>query len=56
MIAVPDIDAITLGAPCGASVIAPKPASSDRLKTGHFRQRGDKVHYFESESLGKFVA
>jgi hypothetical protein len=39
-----------------ASVIASKPATRDRLKTGHCGCSGTKVDYFESESLGKLVA
>ena len=39
-----------------ASAITPKPASRDRLKTGHFGRSGTVVPYFESESFGKLAA
>jgi hypothetical protein len=37
-------------------VITSKPATRDRLKTGHFGRSGDKVDYFELVSVGKLVA
>jgi hypothetical protein len=41
---------------CRASAITSKPATRDRLKTGHFVSFGDAVSYFELESFVKLAA